>query len=119
MSCGMCCRKSFSRTPPRYTNTLDAEKSLSIPSLPNTATPCDHDWNTDMIAIPREPKCEYRSGRSRHRHTFAASSRIPTSGVRMRPPALTSARSVAASRVAAVRAVTRGPAVPAPSLERL
>ncbi len=68
----MCCKKSFSRTPPRYTNTLEAEKSLSMPSLPNTATPCDHDWKTDMIGIPREPKCEYRSGRSRHRQTFAA-----------------------------------------------
>ncbi|OUE09867.1 hypothetical protein CMsap09_13045 [Clavibacter michiganensis] len=102
MNCEMCWRKSFSRTPSRYANTFDAAKSLSMPFLPNSATPCDHDWKIDIIGTLREPKYEYRSGSSRHRHAFAASSRIATSGVRMQLPALTSARSVDASRVGAV-----------------
>ncbi|PPF53885.1 hypothetical protein C5B94_08930 [Clavibacter michiganensis] len=45
---------------------------------------------------------ECRSGSSRHRRAFAAPSRIATSGVRMQLPALTSTRSVDASRVGAV-----------------
>src|SRR5699024_12075380 len=57
------------------------------------------------------------SGRSRQRHTLAASSSTPTSGVDSRPPAEAAAYSSAASTTATVRAVTNGPAVPCPSLD--
>jgi len=50
------CRKSFSLTPLRRRKALMAEKSVSMPSRPKTATPWDQDWNTDIIGIPAGPK---------------------------------------------------------------
>ncbi|OUD90051.1 hypothetical protein CMMCAS05_06260 [Clavibacter michiganensis subsp. michiganensis] len=109
---------SASFTPPRYTTSFAALNSLRMPSRPNTSTPCAYDWKIDMTGIPREPRCEYRSGSSFHRHTFAASSSTHTSGVDRRPPGCVRARRSAASTIATVSAVTSGAAVPSPSTER-
>src|SRR5699024_1759038 len=103
--------------------TFAALHSFFIPDSPHTSLPCDHDCNNVMSTMPRDPKCEYKSGRSLHRHTFAASSNTPTNGVLSRPCPVAAgssdddAISSAASTTATVSAVTNGPAVPWPSFD--
>src|SRR5690625_875474 len=117
-------KNSSSATLPPYSFTLAALHSFFIPDSPQTSTPWDQDCSRVINTMPREPKCEYRSGRSLHRHTLAASSRTPTSGVLRRPSPVAAAAVVedamvsAASTTATVKAVTNGPAVPWPSLDK-
>src|SRR5699024_12460021 len=70
---------------PSYNFTFAALHSFFIPDSSHLSTPCDQDCNSVMRTTPREPKCEYKSGKSLHRHTLAASSSTPTSGVFNRP----------------------------------
>src|SRR3954451_12959632 len=91
---------------------LAADQSFSMPWSPQHSWPCAQDCRIVISTMPREPKWLYRSGRFFHRHTFAASSSTPTSGLGIRPIGQPRANCSAASTTATVSAGTSGPAAP-------